>query len=165
MRGREGNAVPGLKLFLQTFRKLWCLCGLEQCHENWQGGHSDVKDVPFAAHVEKRKCPIQPSYELLKKISPIFIYVAQLWQVILIKGLSTPSRLYQLQLLGAVRASPSPSLPLLVAGGFCQSGSCTAALPAAMQTSRGQGAASAQAQGRGTSQEQGEPGSGTSVAG
>lgn len=44
-------------------------------------------------------------------MSPIFIYAAELWQIILIKGLSTPSWLHQLQLLGAVHASPSPSLP------------------------------------------------------
>lgn len=148
MRGREGNAVPRLKFFLQTFRKLWCLCGLEQCHENWQGGHSDVKDVPFAARVEKKKIPSPAKLWTSEKISPIFIYAAELWQVILIKGLSTLSQLHQLQLLGAVRASSSPSLPLLVVGGFCQSGSCMAALPAPTQTSQGQGAASAWARGR-----------------
>lgn len=55
MRGRVGNAVPRLKFFQQTFVKLYCLCGLEQRHENWQGGHSDVKDVPFTAPLKKKK--------------------------------------------------------------------------------------------------------------
>lgn len=53
MKGKEGNAVLTLRFFLQTPVKLQCLCALEQRHENWQGGHSDVKDVPFSASVKK----------------------------------------------------------------------------------------------------------------
>lgn len=106
--GQRRVAVPRLKIFLQTFVKLWCLCGLEQCHENWQGGHSDVKDVPFTAPVEKKNPRCSQVKNFWKKPS-IFIYVAEIWQIILPKGLPASSPFHLVLLLDTVHASNAPS--------------------------------------------------------
>lgn len=50
--GQSGECKILLTNICET---LWSLCGLEECHENWQGSQSDVKDVLFIVPEKKEK--------------------------------------------------------------------------------------------------------------